>query len=77
LHTARAIAFLPMSRQEDTSRRELRQDQRARKEEEREATESAELPDDERQHRRRADKAAYLEEKLAERERSERGRDQS
>ena len=61
-----------MSRQEDTSSRKLRRDQRARKEDEQEATEEAELPDDERQHRRRADKAAYLEEKLAERERSER-----
>jgi hypothetical protein len=64
-----------VSRSDDTSSHQLRRDQRARKEQEWKATETSELPDDEHQHRRRADKAAYLEEKLSERERSERERD--
>ena len=54
-----------------TETRELKVDQRQRTDAEREAAETAELPDEERQHRRRADKASYLAEKLAERERSE------
>ena len=57
---------------EDTETRELRIDQRERSAGEREAAKEAALPDEERQHRRRADKAAYLAEKLAERERAER-----
>jgi hypothetical protein len=48
------------------------QKQSERKTEEREAIPQSLTPDEEDQHRRRADKAAYLEEKLAERERSER-----
>ena len=51
---------------------ELRQVQDERETAEHELADHAELPDEERQHRRRADKAAYLKEKLAERERSER-----
>ena len=51
---------------------EMRIEQAKRTTEEREAAETSELPDEEEQHRRRADKAAYLAEKLAERERSER-----
>jgi hypothetical protein len=57
---------------QDTSTHELLRKQTDRRTEEREAVEQSELPDEEHQHRRRADKAAYLEEKLAERERSER-----
>ena len=60
---------------EDTSTRELRRDQGERKAAERDAAAEAPLPDEERQHRRRADKAAYLEQKLAERERAERDAD--
>ena len=51
---------------------EMRVEQHERATAEREAAEEAELPDETEQHRRRADKAAYLAEKLAERERSER-----
>jgi hypothetical protein len=56
--------------QRDTER--LRAKQRERKTEELEALPGSITPDEERQHHRRADKAAYLEEKLAERERTER-----
>ena len=51
---------------------EMRVEQRDRAAIEREAEKAAELPDEEDQHRRRADKAAYLAEKLTERERAER-----
>ena len=51
---------------------ELRQTQEHKVIEERELAEGAEQPAEERQHQRRADKAEYLKEKLAERERSER-----
>jgi hypothetical protein len=51
---------------------ELRAKQRERKTEELEALPGSITADEADQHRRRADKAAYLEEKLAERERSER-----
>ncbi len=50
----------------------LRGKQRERKTEETEKLPTSLTPAEEAQHRRRADKAAYLEEKLAERERSER-----
>ena len=50
----------------------LRRDQAERSAEEAERAETSELPTERRAHARRADKAAYLEEKLAERERSER-----
>ena len=52
--------------------KDLLQDQRQREAEEREATEEARLVDEAAQHKRRADKAAYLREKLEERAESER-----
>jgi hypothetical protein len=54
---------------------ELRQAQQERATEEHEAVDTSMTPDEADQHRRRANKSAYLERKLAERERSE--RDQS
>ena len=50
----------------------LRRKQRETKTQEIEKVPGSVTPHEEHQHRRRADKAAYLEEKLAERERSER-----
>lgn len=61
-----------MPDRKDTSTHELLRDQRERKEGERAAEQESFTPDEEDQHRRRADKAAYLEGKLADRERSER-----
>lgn len=55
---------------EDTGK--LRKRQGERKTDERELESESATPDEVDQHRRRGDKAAYLEEKLAERERSER-----
>jgi hypothetical protein len=52
---------------------ELRTAEHERVREERRAAEEAELPAEVRAHERRADKHAYLEEKLAEREKSEDG----
>jgi hypothetical protein len=60
-----------MAEREPTTE-ELRQKQTERITEEHEAIPDSVTPDEERQHRRRASKAAYLERKLAERERSER-----
>ena len=51
---------------------ELRRVQHERATEEHEAIDTSLTPDEERQHRRRADKSAYLERMLAKRERSER-----
>ncbi len=51
---------------------EMRQHQAKRVAAERELADESLTPDEERQHERRADKASYLAEKLAERERSER-----
>jgi hypothetical protein len=51
---------------------ELRRAQQERTTEEHEAIDTSVTPDEERQHRRRAEKSAYLERMLAERERSER-----
>jgi hypothetical protein len=51
---------------------ELRRTQHERATEEHEAIPSSITPAEERQHRRRAAKSAYLERKLADRERSER-----
>jgi hypothetical protein len=51
---------------------ELRRAQHERATEEHEAIDTSMTPDEERQHRRRADKSAYLERMLAKRERSER-----
>jgi hypothetical protein len=50
---------------------ELRAVQRSREATERQAAEDAPTEEAERAHDRRADKAAYLEEKLAEQQRSE------
>jgi hypothetical protein len=60
-----------MPKREPTTE-ELRRSQRERTTEEHEAIPRSLTPDEERQHRRRAAKSAYLERKLAERERSER-----
>ena len=57
-------------REEETG--ELRREQAARRSVEAERAATTEQPAERRQHARRADKAAYLEEKLAERERAER-----
>ena len=51
---------------------ELREEQETRETREHELLEHSELSDEADQHERRRDKAAYLKEKLAERERSER-----
>ena len=53
---------------------ELRRVQRERATEEHEAIPDSVTPDEERQHRRRADKSAYLDQMLAERQHSERPR---
>jgi hypothetical protein len=50
---------------------ELRRVQRDRTTEEHEAIDSSVTPDEEHQHRRRAEKSAYLESMLAARKRSE------
>jgi hypothetical protein len=60
----------PMADEDDTER--LRAETLQRELLERTAADEADEPAEEHQHERRADKAAYLEEKLAERERSER-----
>jgi hypothetical protein len=59
----------------DPTIQELRRTQRERVTEEHEAILGSITPAEERQHRRRAAKSAYLERKLAERERSERRED--
>jgi hypothetical protein len=61
--------------QREPTTEELRRTQRERATEEHEAIPDSITPAEERQHRRRAAKSAYLEEKLAERERSERRED--
>lgn len=63
-----------MSKREPTTE-ELRRAQQERATEEHEAIPDSLTPEEERQHRRRAAKSAYLERKLAERERSERDDD--
>ena len=60
-----------MPKREPTTE-ELRRAQQERATEEHEAIDTSLTPDEEDQHRRRAAKSAYLERKLAERERSER-----
>ena len=62
-----------MAKKEQTTE-ELRQIQQERTTDEHVAVERSETPDEADQHRRRAAKSAYLERKLAERERSERER---
>ena len=59
-----------MADEDDTGR--LRAETLQRELHERAAADQAGEHDEEHQHKRRADKAAYLDEKLAERERSER-----
>lgn len=59
-------------RKREPSTRELRLKQAERTTDEHEALESSATPDEAQQHERRADKAAYLARRLAERERSER-----
>jgi hypothetical protein len=54
---------------------ELRRAQQERTTDEHEAIQTSITPGEERQHRRRADKSAYLERMLAERDRSERDQD--
>jgi hypothetical protein len=58
--------------EEEPPTEELRRAQAEREHAEREQAREAEEDPDTTTHERRADKAAYLEEKLAERERSER-----
>jgi hypothetical protein len=57
----------------DPDTREMRIEQLQRERAEREAAAAADLPTEEHTHERRAEKHAYLEEKLAEREKSEDG----
>jgi hypothetical protein len=64
-----------MSKDEPTPE-ELRRLQQERATEEHEAIPDSLTPEEERQHRRRAEKSAYLERMLAERERSEREENQ-
>jgi hypothetical protein len=59
-----------MTKREPTTE-ELRQAQQERVTEEHEAIPGSITPEEEQQHRRRADKSAYLERKLAERQRAE------
>jgi hypothetical protein len=60
-----------MAKREPTTE-ELRRLQQERVTEEHEAIPNSITPDEERQHRRRAERSAYLERMLAKRERSER-----
>ncbi|HSD23903.1 MAG TPA: hypothetical protein VLB79_06185 [Solirubrobacterales bacterium] len=60
-----------MPRREPTTE-ELQQAQHERTTEEHEAVDTSMTPDEARQHKRRADKSAYLERMLAKRARSER-----
>jgi hypothetical protein len=59
------------ARRDDTSRLDLKRRQDGRAREEARFAREAEQPADVRAHRRRADKASYLRDKLAEAERSE------
>jgi hypothetical protein len=58
---------------EDREAAELREQQRERERHEAELARASQDPDETAQHERRADKAAYLREKLEQREQSERG----
>jgi hypothetical protein len=62
--------LVPVPKREPTTE-ELRRLQHERTTEEHEAIGTSLTPDEEQQHRRRADKAAYLERMLDKRERSE------
>jgi hypothetical protein len=61
--------------EEDRTTRELKQDQAAREEGERQGAEESDLEEETAEHERRADKAAYLKQKLEERAASERDAD--
>lgn len=61
----------------DPETEELRIDQIVREREERDQAAKAPLPDEAEQHDRRADKAAYLREKLEARAQSERAAEES
>jgi hypothetical protein len=74
LSVAGADTLPRMAKREPTTE-ELRGAQRERITEEHEAIPNSITPDEELQHRRRAEKSAYLERMLAARERSERERD--
>jgi len=60
------------SEDDETQTHELRTEQEDRETREHKLLERSELSDEADQHERRRDKAAYLKEKLAERERAER-----
>ncbi len=60
-----------MSEEQPTKTHELLREQEARETSEHSLLEESELTDEADQHGRRRDKAAYLKEKLAERERAE------
>ena len=61
-----------MGGKREPTTQELRRAQQEKKTEEHDAIPDSVTPAEERQHRRRAEKSAYLERMLAERERSER-----
>lgn len=61
-----------MGKQEEPTTEELRRKQQERTTGEHRAITQSMTPDEARQHKRRAEKSAYLERMLAERERSER-----
>ena len=61
-----------MPKRREPTIEELRRAQQERTTEEHEAIDTSITPDEERQHRRRAEKSAYLERMLEARERSER-----
>lgn len=58
--------------EEDPTTQELRIEQLQRERQEREAAEKGTTPDDTEQHERRADRASYLRQKLEERAKAER-----
>lgn len=62
----------PRDAEEGPPTEELKHEQARREEEERARLAESEQPAEARQHERRSQKAAYLKEKLAERERAER-----
>ncbi len=62
---------------DSTQTHKLREEQESLETREHKLLEQSELPEEADQHTRRRDKAAYLKEKLAERERAEREADSS
>ena len=66
---------MPRRPKREPTTEELQRVQRDRTTEEHEAIGNSITPDEERQHRRRAEKSAYLERMLEARQRSERDRD--